>query len=77
MLGFIIGLFVGRFIGVAIMCLMSIASHTENKQPTLYIEKVTERIPSRQTDCFYYLYKEKVKMKGKFNYGVNYKQRLC
>ena len=31
MLGFIIGLFTGSFIGVAIMCLMSIASHTENK----------------------------------------------
>ncbi len=31
MLGFIIGLFVGCFIGVAIMCLMSIAAHTENK----------------------------------------------
>ncbi|MEE1057333.1 MAG: DUF3789 domain-containing protein [Acutalibacteraceae bacterium] len=31
MLGFIIGLFTGCFIGVAIMCLMSIASHTENK----------------------------------------------
>ena len=71
MLGFIIGLFTGRFIGVTVMCLMSIASHTENKQPTLYIEKVTERIHSRQTDCFYYFYKEKLKMKGKFNYGVN------
>ena len=77
MLGFIIGLFTGCFIGVAIMCLMRIASYTENKQPTLYIEKVTERIHSRQTDCFYYLYIEEVKMKGKFNYGVNYKQRLC
>ena len=31
MLGFIIGLFTGRFIGVTVMCLMSIASHTENK----------------------------------------------
>ena len=31
MLGFIIGLFVGCFICVAIMCLMRIASHTENK----------------------------------------------
>ena len=77
MLGFIIGLFVGCFIGVAIMCLMSIASYTENKQPTLYIEMVTERILSRQTDYFYYLYIEEVKMKGKINYGVNYKQRLC
>ena len=65
MLGFIIGLFVGCFIGVAIMCLMRIASHTENKQPTLYIEKVTERIPSLQTDCFYYLYIEEVKNERK------------
>ena len=31
MLGFIIGLFTGCFIGVAIMCLMSITSYTENK----------------------------------------------
>ena len=30
MLGLIIGLFTGCFIGVAIMCLMSIVSHTEN-----------------------------------------------
>ena len=75
MLGFIIGLFIGCFIGVAIMCLMSIASHTEDNQATLHIEKVTERIPSRQTDCFYYI--EEIKMKGKINYGVNYKQRLC
>ena len=58
MLRFIIGVFTGCFIGVAIMCLMSIASHTENKYPTLYIETVTERIHSRQTECFYYLYKE-------------------
>lgn len=29
MLGFIIGLFTGCFIGVEIMCLMSIASHKE------------------------------------------------
>ena len=65
MLGFIIGLFTGCFIGVAIMCLMSIASHSDNKQFSLYIEKVTERIPSRQTDYFYYLYIEEVKMKGK------------
>ena len=65
MLGFIIGLSVGCFIGVAIMCLMSIASHTENKQPTLYIEKVTERVHSRQTDCFYYLYIEEVKNERK------------
>ena len=71
MLGFIIGLFTGCFIGVAIMCLMRIASYTENKQPTLYIEKVTERILSRQTDYFYYLYIEEVKIKGNFNYGVN------
>ena len=31
MLGFIIGLFTGCFIGVAIMCLMGIASHSDNK----------------------------------------------
>ena len=65
MLGFIIGLFTGCFIGVAIMCLMSIASHTENKYPTLYIETVTERIHSRQTDYFYYLYIEEVKNERK------------
>lgn len=43
MIGFIIGLFVGGFLGVFIMCLSNVASRADNSIEQMNINKVIER----------------------------------
>ena len=47
MIGFIIGLFVGGFLGVCVMCLCNVASRADNNIERMYYN---ERKEERQND---------------------------
>lgn len=59
MLGFIIGLFLGAFIGVAVMCLCSVTSKadedTENYKYAKKTKKMNKSRAIKNSECYYEL----------------------
>ena len=50
MIGFIIGLFVGGFLGVCVMCLCNVASRADNKIEQMNINKEKESEDNNETN---------------------------
>ena len=50
MIGFIIGLFVGGFLGVFVMCLCNAASRADNNMEQMNINKVKESEDKNEAD---------------------------
>ncbi len=50
MVGFIIGLFAGGFLGVFVMCLCNVASRADNNMEQMNINKVKESEEKNEAD---------------------------